>query len=297
MKIYPTRLVLKVFVLSIIFSINIPSISSAESDEKIVVKALHAALFELPASTAKHFNAIAARAGKIPEIEHMHFEEKDQRYIMLAIPGNPLPEAKYFEEYKKLEILVDGKQRIKLSEHPRLFSHDKNDYGVIRGTPTIVPLSVFPDDFVGNAHDFELLREGKRIYGPVRWLVPDERTGPIISAVKPGTGKGEVIFDFEKIYFKLLMVVLYLDARFDDPVSVEQVLPDGTTLPLRIRMVGVDVVGDEEIFREAYVDGFQTGISREVSIRLKFNKSGKGYFAAVGQAYTRYEANLVIEVP
>ena len=57
------------------------------------------------------------------------------------------------------------------------------------------------------------------------------------------------------------------------------------------------MVGKEQFFRESVADGFRAGAAREISVCLKFNKSGKGYFAALSQAYTKYEANLVIEVP
>lgn len=269
----------------------------AASEPMFQAKNLHAVLFELPASTARHFNAIADRAKGMVAGEHMPFAERDQRYIMLAIPAGPLPKDQFIKEFQKLEVLVDGEQRIRLADFPRLFSHSLDDHSQIRGVPTIVPLEEFPPKFIGEAHDFELLRDGSRIFGPVRWLVSDERTGPIVTAVKSGPGKGEITFDLEKIDFKLMSIVIYVDANFQDPLSIVQILPDGSSSPLTLRAVGVDMMGDQPIFRESYVEGFHAGFARELTIRLHFQESGIGYFAAVGQLYTTFTANQVIDVP
>lgn len=260
-------------------------------------KNLHAVLFELPASTARHFNAIADRAKGMVAGEHMPFAERDQRYIMLAIPAAPLPKQQFIKEYQRLEVLVDGEQRIRLADFPRLFSHSLDDHSQIRGVPTIVPLEEFPPNFIGEAHDFELLRDGIRIFGPVRWLVPDERTGPVVTSVNSGQEKGEITFEWEKIDFKLMAVVIYVDAAFQDPISIVQVLPDGSSSPLTLRAVGLDMMGDQPIFRESYVEGFHAGFARELTIRIRFRESGTGYFAAVGQLYTTFAANQVIDVP
>ncbi len=274
-----------------------PELSAAEEQGTIDPKNLHALTFELPAATARHLNGLAGRAGQLTAGEHMHFPEKDQRYIMLAVPAGPLPKQRFLEEYGKLEVLINGEQHVRLADYPRLFSYDLEDESLIRGVPTIVPVENFPDGFIGAAHDFELLRDGKRIFGPVRWLVPDARTGPIVTEVKGGPGKGEVTINFEKVDFRLMSAVLFMDARFDPPLSVEQVLSDGSTAPLKFRMVGTDIVGGEHIFREAYVDGFTPGFARELAIRLRFDRSGPGYFAAVSQAYTTFTGNRVIDVP
>lgn len=258
---------------------------------------LHALTVMLPARTASHFNRISCSALSVETGEHRHFEQADRTYVMLALPAVPLPKRKFLEEYQELVIRVDGSMDIRLSDYARLFSHSLEDTTAIRGVPTFVPLSEFGYDFIGQAHDFELLRSGKLLFGSVRWLVPDERTGPIVASVEPGSGHGEVMIRCEKVDFKLASVVLYIDASFGDPVSVEQVLPDGTRHPLSYLPVGVDMVGDKSIFREAYVEGFRTGFARELAILLKFNRSGEGYFAAVGQTVTRFKANQIVQVP
>lgn len=271
--------------------------SANAQDQQIEAKNLHALVFEMPAATAKHANDIAQRANEILPNEHMHFDERDEQYLMLAVPAAPMPKEKFIEEYQKLEVLIDGNRRVRLADYPRFFSHSVNDHGEIRGVPTIIPLDEFPEDFAGNAHDFELLREGKRIFGPVRWLVRDERTGAIAKSVNGGPGKGEVTVTLQKIDFKLPAAVMYMDGLFGEPVSVEQVLPDGSSAPLRFNYVGVDMVGDQTIFREAYVEGFQAGFSRDLTIRFVFPESGKGYVAVVGQIYTTLAANRIIDVP
>lgn len=277
-------------------SLSIVQSANAQS-RQIEAKNLHAVLFEMPAATARHVNQIADGADEVSPDEHMHFKEQDQRYLMLAVPAAPLPKQQFIEEYQKLEVLIDGNMRVRLADYPRFFSHSMDDYSEIRGVPTIIPLEEFPEDFVGNAHDFELLREGKRIFGPVRWLVRDERTGAIATSVNGGPGKGEVTVELEKIDFKLPAAVMYMDGLFGEPVSVEQVLPDGSSAPLKFTYVGVDMVGDKTIFREAYVEGFQAGFARDLTIRFVFPQSGTGYVAVVGQIYTMLDANRVIVVP
>ncbi|MDT8320409.1 MAG: hypothetical protein RQ826_07765 [Xanthomonadales bacterium] len=260
-------------------------------------KNVHALTVELPAEAARFYNQAGEQAKGVVEGEHVHFEEKNRRYVMIAVPAAPLPKDQFIAEYERLEVLVNGRQRVRLADHPRLFSRNLDDADYIRGAPTFVPEEIFGDDFIGQAHDFELLRDGVRIFGPVRWLVPDERTGPTVAAVKGGPGIGEVTIELEKVDFRLMALVVYLDARFGDPVSVEQVLPDGQTEPLAIRTVGNDMVGDQEIFREAYLEGFSAGFARNLAVRLRFEQSGEGYFAAVGQTYTTYNGNRIIDVP
>lgn len=267
------------------------------SDSLFTARNLHALPVAVPAQVAAHFNSLSESASSVIPGEHLHFEEVDANYLMLAVPAAPLPKEKFIEEYQKLEVRIDGSRRVRLSRYPRLFSHSLSDGSEIRGVPTLVPLTEFGDDFIGQAHDFELLRDGVKIFGPVRWLVSDARTGPIIALVEGGPGPGEVSFHCRKIDFKLMSAVLYIDAAFGDPVSVQQVLPDGSRRDLSFQPVGIDMVGDQPIFREAYVEGFQAGFSRELQIRLKFDRSGEGYFAAVGQTFTEMAANQIIQVP
>lgn len=270
---------------------------SARAEAVLEAKNLHATTVEVPASTAAFFNAAGERAKGVLPGEHSHFDETDRRYVMLAVPAAPMPEAAFLAEFERLEVRVDGSWRIRLADYPRLFSRNLDDPDIIRGVPTIVPEHIFPADFIGSAHDFELLRDGSRIFGPVRWLVPDERSGPIVTAVRGGPGKGEVTFELEKIDFRLMALVVYLDSRFGDPLSVEQVLPDGQVRPLSVKLVGEDTVGDQRIFREAYLEGFTAGFARNLEVRIRFDHSGEGYFGAVGQAYTRYQGNRIIDVP
>ena len=258
---------------------------------------LHAATFELPAETARHLNSLADRAEGVSSGEHAHFPEEDKKYVMLAVPAAPLPKDRFLEEYVKLEVLIDNNQRIRLADHPRLFSRTPSKTTEIRGVPTIVPLEVFGDDFLGEAHDFELFHEGKSIFGPVRWLVTDDRTGPTVASVKGGPGKGEVTFELEKVDFRLMTAVIYMDAAFGEPLSITQVLPDGSETELKARTVGLDMVGDQKIFQELYVEGFTAGFARNLKVRLRFNHSGEGYFSLVGQANTKFDANKVISVP
>ncbi len=270
---------------------------SARAEQMLEAKNLYATTVELPAETARFYNEAGRRAQDVVEGEHAHFTEENRRYLMLAVPAAPLPKGQFLAEYARLEVLVDGHKRVRLADHPRLFSRNLDDPAYIRGVPTFVPAEVFGGDFFGQAHDFELLRDGVRIFGPVRWLVPDERTGPIVAAVKGGPGTGEVTIELEKIDFKMMALVVYLDARFGDPITVEQVLPDGQSKPLTVRTVGNDIVGDQRIFREAYLEGFSAGFARNLAVRLRFEQSGKGYFGAVGQAYTTYDGNRIIDVP
>lgn len=266
-------------------------------DAMFEAKNLHATTFNLPAETARYLNEIADRAKGVAEGEHMHFAEEDKQYVMLAVPAAPMSKAKFLAEYQKLVVLVDGKQRIRLADYPRLFSHNTSNPDEIRGVPTIVPVEVFGEGFLGQAHDFELFHDGKSIHGPVRWLVPDDRTGPIVTSVEGGPGKGEVTFRWEKVDFRLMTAVMYMDAAFGEPVAVEQVLPDGTTTLLKVQTVGVDMVGDQQIFKESYVEGFHAGFAKELIVRFRFEHSGQGYFSAVGQAKTQFDANRVIRVP
>lgn len=270
---------------------------SVRAEPMFEPKNLHAAMVEVPADTARLYNDASRQARNVVEGEHLHFPEQDRRYVLLAIPASPLPKQQFLDEYRRLEVRVDGKQRIRLVDHPRLFSRKLDDAEYIRGVPTFVPEEAFPSRFAGEAHDFELLRDGVRIFGPVRWLVPDDRTGPIVAAVRGGPGKGEVTIELEKIDFRMMALVVYLDARFGDPIGVEQVLPDGQAAPLTVRTVGNDVIGDHSIFREAYVEGFTAGFARNLSVRLRFTQSGRGYFGAVGQILTTYDGNRVIDVP
>lgn len=284
------------FMLGVIMSFSMLQSASAGNGQ-FEAKNLHALIFEMPAATAKHANEIAAKANDVSPGEHKHFDENDQRYLMLAVPAAPLPKQKFIEEYQKLEVLIDGERRVRLADYPRFFSHTVNSPEEIRGVPTIIPLNEFPEDFAGNAHDFELLHDGKSIFGPVRWLVRDERTGAIARSVNGGPGKGVVTVEMEKIDFKLSAAVMYMDNLFGQPTAVEQILPDGSSSPLVFRYVGVDMVGDQTIFREAYVEGFQAGFSRSLTIKFTFPESGKGYVAVVGQIYTTFEANRLIDVP
>lgn len=269
----------------------------AEETAMIEAKNLHALTVEVPASTARFYNEAAERAEGVLEGEHVHFPEEDRRYVMLAVPAEPLPKEKFLHEYSRLEVLVDGDRRIRLSDHPRLFSRSLDDPELIRGVPTFVPAALFPDDFIGNAHDFELLRDGVRIFGPIRWLVPDARTGPIVADVQGGPGKGEVTVKLERVDFRLMALVVYLDTDFRDPLLVEQILPDGSSKPIELRVVGVDMVGNQEIFQEAYVEGFAPGFARELDVRIRFGRSGSGFFGAVGQTYTTYDGNKIVRVP
>ena len=284
-------------VLAAVFSLILFKANAEEANAVFEAKNLHAATFELPAATARYLNELADKAAGVSHGEHAHFPEEDKTYLMLAVPAAPLPKESFLKEYAKLEVLIDNKQRIRLADHPRLFSRTPSKPDEIRGVPTIVPLEVLGNNFFGEAHDFELMRDGKSIFGPVRWLVTDDRTGPTVTSVQGGPGKGEVTFDLEKIDFRLMTAVVYMDAAFGEPLAITQVLPDGSEAQLKARTVGLDMVGDRRIFQELYIEGFTVGFARTLKLRVRFNHSGKGYFSLVGQANTKLDANKLIDVP
>lgn len=271
------------------------------TDESFRPANLHECPVEFDRSAAEFINRQAARASdnSVLEGEHVSLEEQDRRYLMFALPGFTREKRNFLDLVRRLDVRIDDDRTIHLADWPRFHSYSLDRRAeIVRGTPVIVPMAeVGGESFTGDAHDAELFVDGESTGLRKRWLVPDERSGPIAESVRGGPGPGEVTFRFRETDFSSMSIVFYTDARFGDPVYVQQITGRGRRTPLSYRQVGVDMVGDRELWLEGYVEGFQPGLTDRFDIRMKFTRSGEGYFAAVGQMLTRAEANRTIDVP
>ena len=241
--------------------------------------------FEFSEAMASHYNGAASRANGVLPGEFVPFSAGVS--VSFACPTTPMARADFIAAYNRLRVVVDGELEIHLGDHPHLFSTHPTDPGLIRGVPTYVPISTFPDGFLGRAHTVELFQDDRAIFRPVERFFHTQTSGALFNQIEDAPGAIIV-----EVRGKLGMlartgeVVFFTDPVFGEPTGVSQLEDDGEVIPLAWQMLGLDRVGDEPLFHEWVAVGVQPRGERLV-LEVRLPNRATGMAAALFSGHSR----------
>src|SRR6266852_3559997 len=208
--------------------------------------------FEFSADVAGYFNTAARNAGGVLPGEFLPIEPG--QYCSIACPSTGLPREQFIQAYPELVVRLDGDLELRLGKFPRLFSAHPRDASILRGVPTYIPKSQFPDDFFGKAHSLELFQGEVSIFGPVQRFFHTTASGSVFNHLEDGPGRlvVEVVGNLSMLE-RAGQIVFFTDPVFGEPIGAAQLHDDGSTVALTYDLLGKDYVGDTMLFNEGVV--------------------------------------------
>jgi hypothetical protein len=241
--------------------------------------------FEFSADVAAHYNEAARAASGVLPGEFLPFEPG--LYCSIACPSTGLPREQFIQAYHQLRVRLDSERELRLGEFPRLFSAHPRDAGILRGVPTYIPKTQFPDDFFGQAHTLELFQGAVSIFGPVQRFFHTTTSGSIFQQLEDGPGRlvVEIVGDLS-ILERVGQVVFFTDPAFGEPTGAAQLFDDGSSAALQYDLLGKDHVGDTMLFNEGVVVDVKPRGPRAV-VELYFPHKGTGLAGALFSGHTR----------
>lgn len=241
--------------------------------------------FEFSPAVAEHFNAAAARAHGVLEHEFVPFSPGTA--VSVACPTRPLPRPAFVAAYSRLRVVLDGSLEFALRDHPHLFSAHPADHDALRGVPTYLPVSLFPEGFLGRPHSVELMLDQRRVFGPAERFFHTPTTGALFNQIEdaPGALVLEVRGNLE-VLARRGEVVFFTDPAFGEPVAVTQLEEGNASIPLDWHLLGRDRVGDVVLFNEWVAVGIQPRAERLV-LEARFANRATGLAAALYSGHTR----------
>ena len=244
--------------------------------------------FEISAQTADHFNRAASAASGVLDGEFVPFTPGE--VFSIACPTADLDRPTFIAAYQLLRVVIDDEIEVALHDHPRLYSTDLTDPGVIRGVPTYIPKSLMPDGFFGKPHRLEILQGDERIAGPVERFFHTSTSGVLFDQIEDAPGR--LIVELRGDLTALAgrgNIVFFTDPAFGEPVGVSLVETDGATRAIDFDLLGWDRVGETTLFLEWVAVGVHPA-GRTATVELAFPKAGRGLAAALYAGHTRETA-------
>lgn len=241
--------------------------------------------FEFSPAVAAHFNEAAARARGVLPHEFVAFSPGTA--VSVACPTLPLARPDFIAAYSRLHVVLDGVLDIALRDHPHLFSAHPERHEELRGVPTYLPESLFPEGFLGRSHALELVLDGSRVFGPADRFFHTATSGALFNQIEDAPGRLvlEVRGDLD-VLARRGEVVFFTDPAFGEPTAVIQLEEGGASVPLDWHLLGRDRVGDVMLFNEWVAVGVRPRGDRLV-LELHFPNRATGLAAALYSGHTR----------
>jgi hypothetical protein len=241
--------------------------------------------FEFSPAVAAHFNAAAARAHGVLPGEFVPFQPGTT--VSVACPTRPMPRQDFIAAYNELRVVLDGGRELRLGDHPHLLSAHPVDHDSLRGVPTYLPSTLFPDGFLGRPHSVELYQADRRIFGPAERFFHTPTSGALFNQIEDAPG-GLVLEVRGKldVLARRGELVFFTDPAFGEPTAVTQLDDGGASIALDWQLLGRDRVGDVTLFNEWVAVGIQPHGERLV-LEVRLPNRATGLAAALYSGHTR----------
>ena len=257
--------------------------------------------WDLDDALVSYFNGFAEGADHGAD-EWVPFTEGEHFGVALPLEQR-LRKEEFVELFRRTTVLIDGKWRFAMFEHPHLLSSAPDDDVTYRAVPSWIPKSELPADAFGKLHTVELFQDGERIAGPFQRLFHNEGSGIRHDKLLDGVGElvTEGVANVESLRSRpegspQALSVVFSDPAFGVPTDAVMESERGEE-PLRVELVGRDFIGGTLAFNESAVLGIPSHPS-SFRIRVRFPNAATGWaclFSSdghVSKAATRRDATV-----
>lgn len=247
-------------------------------------------IVEFSPAVASHFNRIGTAANRPRTGVYVPFEPVP--YLGLSLPLEALPADAGVDRYLNLTVAVDDELQFRLADFPRFPSFLPNRLDSFRGGPTLVPVSTFPNGFLGAYHQVRLFDSGRAIWGPTPRFFPSIDSGVRYRSLDDGTGR--LVAKVSNLDLYCLtghgvnpkpLIPLLTDPVFGEPTGATEILPSGEHHRLSYQLIGHDYIGDTFIFNEGVLWDI-VGTPGEASIEIEFPRRGSGFACILWGGYS-----------